>query len=105
MARITKLELQQQLALLAEENRALRERLSAMELDLEIARKAAPTPDACPPWEGPDLIVPTAHAAPHPKNFSSYYEYVGACRAHAKRCRISIVTYKSRAQFDELRAH
>lgn len=84
MSRITKLELQQQLARLAEENRALREQLSALKMDLEIARK----PKA-------SVLV----QRPEPAAFTDYFAYVAACRAHARAARLNVVTYQSREQF------
>lgn len=92
MSRITKVELQQQLAVLAEDYRVLREKYAALEMDLEIARKATKAAQPAPP----------ANAAPCPTEFASYYDYVGACRAHAKRVHAKVVSYKSRAQFDEI---
>lgn len=85
MARTTKLELQQQLAHLAEENRALRERLAALEMDLQIARKPKDVTG----------FVPT----PQPAAFTDYLAYVGACRAHARATHQKVVTYKTREQF------
>ena len=82
MTRTTKLELQQQLATLNALYAQARERISALEMDLEIARKA----------------VPSA-IKPEPAAFGAYPEYVAACRAFARATRQRIVSYVSREQW------
>ncbi len=84
MSRTTKLELQQQLASINALYAQARERISALEMDLEIARKAT-------------HAAPTAR--PEPVAFSDYSEYVAACRAHARTTRQRVVSYVNPAQF------
>ena len=84
MTRTTKLELQQQLASLNVLYVQARERISALEMDLEIARKAT-------------------HAAPatrpNPVEYEQYAHYVAACRAHSRATHQRVVSYANPEQF------
>lgn len=82
MPALTKLELQQQLAHVNQLYAQARERISALEMDLEIARKAMPSA-----------------IKPEPAAFGTYPEYVAACRAFARATRQRIVSYVSREQW------
>lgn len=84
MATITKLELTQRLAEVNALYAQARERISALEMDLEIARKAT-------------HAAPTAR--PEPVAFGDYVEYVAACRAHARATRQRVVSYANPEQF------
>ena len=77
----TKLELAQRLAEVNALYAQARERISALEVDLEIARKAA--------------RVPAAAARPDPAYFEQYGAYVDACRAHARATHQRVVSYVS----------
>ncbi len=90
MPSITKLELQQQLALVNEEYRIARERIAALEADLAIARKAAPAPRPAPLTK------------PEPLSYTSYYDYVAACRVYARKAGLRVATYVSVAQWNKL---
>lgn len=93
MARITIASLTQdltdykaQVAKLGAENAALRAQVAALQMDVEIARK-------------------TAHSGhPEPMAFTDYWDYVGACRAHARATHNPVVTYKTRDQFEAAHA-
>ena len=93
MARVTKVELAQQLAALAEDYRKARERIAALEMDLAIARKATQP-------QAQTMSV----AKPEPAAFSDYYEYVAACRAHARRTNQRVVSYLPRNAFEAAHA-
>lgn len=93
MARITIASLTQdladykaQVAKLGAENATLRAQVAALQMDVEIARKTAHT------------------GRPEPAEFSDYWDYVGACRAHARATRNPVVTYKTRDQFEAAHA-
>lgn len=93
MARITIASLTQdladykaQVAKLGAENAALRAQVAALQMDVEIARKAQPA------------------GRPEPTSFTDYWDYVGACRAHARATRNPVVTYKTRDQFEAAHA-
>ena len=83
MATITKLELTQRLAEVNALYAQARERISALEMDLEIARKATHAPTA----------------RPDPVAFGDYSKYVAACRAHARATRQRVVSYANPEQF------
>lgn len=94
MARITIASLTQdladykaQVAKLGAENAALRAQVAALQMDVEIARKA-----------------PEHSTKPEPTAFDDYWAYVGACRAHARATRNPVVTYKTRDQFEAAHA-
>lgn len=85
MATITKLELTQRLAEVNALYAQARERISALEMDLEIARKAT--------------HAPASDARPNPVEYEQYAHYVNACRAHARATRQRVVSYANLEQF------
>lgn len=85
MPALTKHELQQQLAHVNQLYAQARQRISELEMDLEIARKAMPSA-----------------IKPEPAAFSTYPEYVAACRAFARATRQRVVSYVSREQWAHL---
>lgn len=78
----TKLELQQELNRVSALYAQARERISELEVDLQIARKAAPPA-----------------VRPEPTAFATYPEYVAACRAFARITRQHVVSYVTREQW------
>lgn len=86
MTRTTKLELQQQLATLNALYAQARERISALEMDLEIARKAT-------------HAAPAPTARPNPVEYEQYAHYVAACRAHSRATHQRVVSYANPEQF------
>lgn len=82
---MTKAELERELARVNALYAQARERVSELELNLEIARKAAPPA-----------------VRPEPTAFATYPEYVAACRAFARATRQHVVSYVSREQWAHL---
>lgn len=79
---MTKAELERELARVNALYAQARERVSELELNLEIARKAAPPA-----------------VRPEPTAFATYVEYVNACRTFARATRQHVVSYVSREQW------